>query len=89
MPFLNMWGDSPVDCGLVYSLEGLVVSVPVPLKKVSVSARVVDFVSQVTVQQEYVNREAVPIEARYNFPVEEESAVIDFEAQVDGRTVSA
>ncbi len=52
------------------------------------SARVVDFVSEVTVKQEYFNRESNPIEAVYNFPVEEESAVTDFEAHVDGRTVS-
>ncbi len=90
MPFLNMWGDGPINaCGLVYLLEGFDdMTVPVPLKKVSVSAKVVDFVSEVTVKQEYVNRESSPIEAVYNFPVEEESAVTDFEARVDGRTVS-
>ena len=88
MPFLNAWHGHPVECGLVYFLEELQVAVPVPLKKVSLRARVVDFVGEVTVEQEYCNRESRPIEAVYSFPVEEEAAVVEFEAEVDGRTVS-
>jgi Ca-activated chloride channel family protein len=49
--------------------------------------RVVDFVAEVTVEQDYVNREANPIETVYMFPIEEEAAVIDFCAEVDGRKI--
>jgi excinuclease UvrABC nuclease subunit len=35
----------------------------------------------------YVNEEKNPIEAVYMFPVEEEAAVINFTAEVDGRTI--
>ena len=45
----------------------------------------VDFVALVEVEQEYVNVETAPIEATYMFPVEEEAAVVDFEASVEGR----
>ena len=77
-----------VGCGLVRHLEHLhlgSIPVPVPLAKVEAEVRVVDFIAEVRLAQEYVNREAVPIEATYLFPVEEESAVVEFEATVDGR----
>ena len=35
--------------------------VPVPLKNVHIDAKVVDFVSQVTVTQEYVNHECIGV----------------------------
>ena len=37
--------------------------------------------------QKYVNHEAHPIEAIYRFPIEEEAAVVSFEAVIDGRTI--
>ena len=40
-----------------------------------------------TVEQKYVNRENRPIETVYMFPVEEESAVVELEAEIDGRTI--
>lgn len=93
MPFLNKLGKlERVECGLVYFLEDLHITshatLPVPLKSVALKVRVLDFVAQVTVEQEYVNVENRPIEALYLFPVEEEAAVIDFEAKVDGRTIT-
>jgi hypothetical protein len=51
------------------------------------SFRLVNFVAQVTVEQKYVNRESRPIETVYFFPVEESSAVVDFEAEIDGRDI--
>ena len=51
------------------------------------SFRVVNFVAQVTVEQKYINRENRPIETVYFFPVEEESAVVELEAEIDGRTI--
>ncbi|TRY77470.1 hypothetical protein TCAL_10676 [Tigriopus californicus] len=93
MPFLNQLGKlNHVECGLVYFLDQLHLShqatVPVPLKSVALKVRLLDFVAQVTVEQEYLNVENRPIEALYLFPVEEEAAVIDFEAKVDGRTIT-
>lgn len=35
----------------------------------------------------YVNEEKKPIEAVYMFPVEEECAVVNFSAEVDGRII--
>ena len=46
-----------------------------------------EFVAEVTVCQKYVNHEANPIEAIYRFPIEEEAAVVSFEAVIDGRTI--
>ena len=83
MPFAD-----GVEYGLVRHLEHLhlgSIAVPVPLARVEAEVRVVDFIAEVRLTQEYVNREAVPIEARYLFPVEEESAVVEFGATVDGR----
>jgi hypothetical protein len=48
---------------------------------------VVNFVSEVQLKQEYVNRNSNPIDAVYLFPVEEASAVVSFEAYVDGREI--
>ena len=57
-----------LQCGLVHIVHGL--TVPVPLKNVHLDVKVGDFVSQVTITQEYVNHEANPIEVLYSYPVE-------------------
>ena len=100
MPFLNTFGKAQESiCGLVFSLQGLSVSspeiplhcmhevIPVPLRNVAINAKVVDFISEVTVTQSYINAETVSIETTYMFPVEEEAAVTFFEAEVDGRKI--
>jgi hypothetical protein len=88
MPFLNVLPGhtGSVDCGLVYYLKHLHIRlpVPVPLAKVELDVKVVNFVSEIQLTQQYVNKESRPIEAVYLFPVEEESAVVEFEAYVDG-----
>ena len=56
----------------------------IPLEHVRVDARVVDFCARVTVHQCYRNREGVPLEVVYVFPVDEGAAVCGFEATVDG-----
>ena len=63
--------------------------VSVPLKNVRIDAKVVDFVSQVTITQEYVNHKSGPIEVLYSYPVEESAAIIAFEAVVDGHEIEA
>lgn len=44
---------------------------PVPLTGVAVNVRIIDLVAQVTITQNYVNRETQPIEAVYLFPIDE------------------
>ena len=93
MPFQNKIGSSSnCVCGLVFQLNKNQLSsaedcIPVPLKSVHIDAKVVDFVSEIKVTQTYVNLESNPIEAIYVFPVEEEAAVISFEAEVDNRKI--
>ena len=75
MPFCNKIGRfENVECGLVHMFNNLLV--PVPLKNVKLDLKVVDFVGQVTITQEYVNRESNPIEVKYSYPVEESAAII-------------
>ena len=93
MPFQNRIGNSTnCACGLVYHVEdpqnpSQEETIPVPLKNVHIDARIIDFISEIKVSQSYVNKEENPIEAVYMFPVEEEAAVISFEAQVDKRKI--
>ncbi|KAI9556533.1 hypothetical protein GHT06_016323 [Daphnia sinensis] len=61
--------------------------IPVPLTGVSVQARIIDLVVEVTIQQRYVNKENQPIEAVYLFPLDEGAAVCKFTAEVDGRVI--
>ena len=69
MPFLNKLGKyDNLQCGLVHLIHDLLV--PVPLKNVQLDVKVVDFISEVTITQEYVNHEANPIEVLYSYPVE-------------------
>ena len=84
-------------CGLTYIFQELgpfgvprdhvSFPVPVPLKSVKVDVKVVNFTAEVTITQNFVNCEAAPIECLYHFPVEEEAAVTDFTAQLEGRTI--
>ncbi len=55
---------------------------PVPLRGVHIDARAQGPCMQVAVRQHYVNREAIPIEAVYVFPLPEGAAVCGFSARV-------
>ena len=85
MESLNDWNK--FRCGLVYIIEDS--QVPVPLKKVQLDVKVVDFIAQVSVIQEYVNQESRPIEVHYSYPVEESATIVGFEAVIDGHEVIA
>ena len=74
-------------CGLIYILNER--RVPVPLKKVQLHVKVVDFISEVNIIQDYVNHEADPIEVLYSFPVEESAAIIGFEASINDQVIVA
>ena len=63
------------------------VFIPVPLKSINISCQLINYVAEVTVLQEYLNVEEGPIECEYMFPIEEESAVIEFTATLEGKTL--
>merc|ERR1711892_329142 len=80
--------------GLLYSLPStdLYCSpeyVPVPLTSVNIRAKVVNFITEVEVTQEYQNKEKIPIEVIYFFPVEEAAAVTACSAELEGRNVDS
>ena len=74
-------------CGLVYILNER--HAPVPLRKVQLHVKVVDFIAEVNIVQDYVNQEANPIEVLYSFPVEESAAIIGFEASINDHIIVA
>ena len=74
-------------CGLRTRLEGVAGYIPVPLVGVEITSRLVNFTAEVTVLQRYTNKEENPIECEYFFPIEEESAVVGFRAEIDDRVL--
>ncbi|XP_008050801.2 von Willebrand factor A domain-containing protein 5A isoform X2 [Carlito syrichta] len=71
-------------CGLLTSQHE-----PVPLKSISVSLSIYEFVAGVSATLNYENEEKVPLEAFFLFPMDEDSAVYSFEALVDGKKIVA
>ncbi|XP_038610447.1 von Willebrand factor A domain-containing protein 5A-like [Tachyglossus aculeatus] len=62
---------------------------PVPLKSISVAVAIQGFVADVTATLRYKNEEQSPVESVFVFPVDEDSAVYGFQAEVDGKTIVA
>ncbi|XP_014640481.1 PREDICTED: von Willebrand factor A domain-containing protein 5A [Ceratotherium simum simum] len=71
-------------CGLLTHQEE-----PVPLKSISVTLSICEFVAGVSATLNYENEEKVPLEAFFVFPMDEDSAVYSFEAVVDGKKIMA
>ncbi|XP_057624968.1 von Willebrand factor A domain-containing protein 5A-like [Chionomys nivalis] len=71
-------------CGLITGNKK-----PVPLKSISVTLSINDFVASVSATLNYENEEKVPLEAIFVFPMDEDSAVYSFEASVDGKKIVA
>ncbi|XP_004688858.1 PREDICTED: von Willebrand factor A domain-containing protein 5A [Condylura cristata] len=71
-------------CGLLTRQEE-----PVPLKSISVTLSICEFVVGVSATLNYENVEKVPVEAFFVFPMDEDSAVYTFEAVVDGKRIMA
>lgn len=71
-------------CGLITSNKETV-----PLKSISVTLSINDFVAAVAATLNYENEEKVPLEATFVFPMDEDSAVYSFEALVDGKKIVA
>ncbi|KAK3598702.1 hypothetical protein CHS0354_003259 [Potamilus streckersoni] len=71
--------------------EGLLstAGIPVPLKEIDVSVTINGFVANVQSTLLYVNTEESPIEAIFTFPLDDQSAVYKFEADIDGRHLAA
>lgn len=60
-----------------------------PLKGISVRLEVKGFVADLSASLEYVNEELDPLEAMFVFPMDSDSAVYHFQAQVGGKTIVA
>ncbi|XP_052004344.1 protein mono-ADP-ribosyltransferase PARP4-like [Xyrauchen texanus] len=58
-----------------------------PLQAVHVRCKLMDLLCQVIIFQTYTNQSAVPIEAKYVFPLEETAAVCGFEAFINGKHI--
>ncbi|XP_052044605.1 von Willebrand factor A domain-containing protein 5A-like isoform X8 [Apodemus sylvaticus] len=71
-------------CGLITDSKK-----PVPLKSISVTLSINDFVAAVAATLNYENEENIPLEAVFVFPMDEDSAVYSFEALVDGKKIVA
>ncbi|KAM7050646.1 von Willebrand factor A domain-containing protein 5A-like isoform 2-T3 [Molossus nigricans] len=62
---------------------------PVPLKNISVTLSISEFVAGVSATLDYENEEKVPLEVLFVFPMDDDSAVYSFEAMVDGKKIVA
>lgn len=61
----------------------------VPLKSISVTLSIREFVAGVSATLNYENEGKDPLEAFFVFPMDEDSAVHSFEALVDGKKIVA
>ncbi|KAM9660174.1 LOW QUALITY PROTEIN: von Willebrand factor A domain-containing protein 5A [Trichechus inunguis] len=71
-------------CGLLTRREE-----PAPLNSVSVTLSIQECVAGVSATLNYENKERVPVEAFFVFPMDEDSAVYSFEALVEGKIIVA
>ena len=60
-----------------------------PLKSIEVNATIRDFICNVTSTLQYENNEDKPIEAVFVFPLDDDSAVYHFEAEIEDRKIVA
>jgi Ca-activated chloride channel homolog len=73
--------SAEIECGLRAGQQA------VPLEGVRIDARLTGACIEVTVTQRYRNRETVPVEAVYVFPLQESAAVCGFAALIAGELV--
>ncbi|WAQ96447.1 VMA5A-like protein, partial [Mya arenaria] len=62
---------------------------PVPLKSIDVNVTIKGYLAEVVTSLGYYNSEDDPVEAMFTFPVDDGSAVYQFEATIDGRHIIA
>ena len=60
-----------------------------PLKSVEVEATINNYICNVTSTLQYENNEDEPIEAVFVFPLDDDSAVYHFEAEIEDRIIIA
>ncbi len=60
---------------------------PLPLRAMSVEARITGLFAETTVRQTFVNAHGTPLEASYIFPLPDRAAVTGFRLEVKGRVV--
>ena len=59
-----------------------------PLQNVSIQANVMNFIAEIDIKLEYVNRGAEPINVKsHQLPVEQGAAVIECSATIDGKLI--
>ena len=61
----------------------------VPLKSIDIDVNLSGFISHVNSTLKYENKGESPIEAVFTFPMDENSAVYKFEAEIEGRKIIA
>ncbi|CAF4085880.1 unnamed protein product [Rotaria sp. Silwood2] len=71
------------DYGLICSSSGKLV----PLKLFHIRAQIVDITVEVVLYQVYHNTSSIPIEAKYVFPLHENSTVCGFEAHINNKVI--
>ncbi|CAF1434307.1 unnamed protein product [Rotaria sp. Silwood1] len=71
------------DYGLVCPSSGKLV----PLKSFHIRAQIVDTIVEVALYQVYHNTSSIPIEAKYVFPLDENSTVCGFEAHINNKVI--
>ena len=62
---------------------------PVPLQSIDVDVSIQGFVANVTSDLTYINKGDDAIGAIFTFPMDEQSAVYHFEAEIDGKVIVA
>eukprot|EP00121_Abeoforma_whisleri_P012104 Awhi_evm1s11173 len=86
--YIRVPENQPLCCGLYFVIPDEPQSKAYcSLQKVKVSANVVDLVSEVTVCQTFYNPSESVVDGTYVFPLDEKSAVCEFQAEIDGRVV--
>ncbi|WAQ96473.1 VWA5A-like protein, partial [Mya arenaria] len=65
------------------------IGTPVPLKSIDVNVTIKGYLTEVVACLGYYNSEDDPVEAMFTFPVDDGSAVYQFEAMIDGRHIFA
>ncbi|CAF1099960.1 unnamed protein product [Rotaria sordida] len=71
------------DYGLINPSSGKLV----PLKSFHIRAQIVDTTVEVVLYQVYHNTSSIPIEAKYVFPLDENSTVCGFEAHINNKII--
>ncbi|CAF1311477.1 unnamed protein product [Rotaria sordida] len=71
------------DYGLVCPSSGKLV----PLKSFHIRAQIIDTIVEVVLYQVYHNTSSIPIEAKYVFPLDENSTVCGFEAHINNKVI--